>query len=146
MRWRILAIQHPRLAFARAALEEYLPRIAAFTPCVFESVQPRRTEDESTALLRASEGAFRVALDPGGRQPDSVSFARLVGQWELRPEKSVAFLIGGADGHFRPLLECSDFSWSLGPLTLQHELALAVVLEQFYRAWTIRRGLPYHRE
>ena len=56
------------------------------------------------------------------------------------------FLIGGADGHTEALRACADFRWSLSPLTLQHEFALVLVLEQLYRARTLNAGLPYHRD
>jgi 23S rRNA (pseudouridine1915-N3)-methyltransferase len=58
----------------------------------------------------------------------------------------VAIIVGGSDGHSQPLLDAADFLWSLGPLTLQHELALVVALEQLYRAHTILTGHPYHRD
>jgi len=58
----------------------------------------------------------------------------------------MAFILGGANGHDQSLLERADFLWSLGPLTLQHELALVVTLEQLYRARTILAGHPYHRD
>jgi 23S rRNA (pseudouridine1915-N3)-methyltransferase len=54
-------------------------------------------------------------------------------------------LIGGADGLPEPLLHSAERVWSLSPLTFPHELARVIVLEQLYRAFTIRRGEPYHR-
>jgi 23S rRNA (pseudouridine1915-N3)-methyltransferase len=59
--------------------------------------------------------------------------------------KRVAFLIGGADGHEPATRAAADAVWALGRLTLQHELALVVLLEQLYRIQTIKRGEPYHR-
>jgi 23S rRNA (pseudouridine1915-N3)-methyltransferase len=60
--------------------------------------------------------------------------------------KSVALLIGGADGHGPELRSRADWVWSLGRLTFQHELALVLVVEQLYRAYAIKGGLPYHRD
>lgn len=90
---------------------------------------------------------YRVVLDESGRLLSSMEFARKVKKWEEDPGvRRVAFLIGGADGHSEDLLAQADFRWSLGKGTLQHELALVVVLEQLYRAWSINTGHPYHRE
>ena len=66
--------------------------------------------------------------------------------WEMDPGvKTVSLLIGASDGHTTELREKADAVWALSPLTLQHELALVVLLEQIYRAYSIKRGEPYHR-
>jgi 23S rRNA (pseudouridine1915-N3)-methyltransferase len=69
-----------------------------------------------------------------------------IGNLERRGDiKEVSFLIGGADGHDPAVRHAADLVWALSPLTLQHELALVVLLEQLYRAYSIKRGEPYHR-
>lgn len=59
--------------------------------------------------------------------------------------EQVAFLVGGAEGHPEAVREEADLLLSLSPLTLQHELALLVLMEQLYRVLTLRAGHPYHR-
>jgi 23S rRNA (pseudouridine1915-N3)-methyltransferase len=59
--------------------------------------------------------------------------------------RDVTFVIGDADGLPDDVLKGAERRWSLGPLTLPHELARVVVYEQLYRAYTIRRGEKYHR-
>jgi 23S rRNA (pseudouridine1915-N3)-methyltransferase len=66
--------------------------------------------------------------------------------WEMEAKRDVALLIGGADGHTEEVRREAGWLWSLSRLTLQHELALVVALEQIYRAGTIKNGLPYHRD
>ena len=86
-----------------------------------------------------------MVLDPHGQCLTSREISAKIAQWQ-EEARDVAFLIGGADGHDQSLLDQADFHWSLGPLTLQHELALVVMLEQLYRARTILAGHPYHRD
>ena len=57
----------------------------------------------------------------------------------------ISFLLGGANGHGAALKARADERWSLSKLTLPHELARLVLLEQLYRAETLRAGHPYHR-
>lgn len=146
MQWHIFAIGKPKLAFASEGVAEYTKRLQAVTPVKIEFVKPARGETESDALLRRSDGMYRVALDERGTQVTSREFAARIGQWETNRIKSVSLLIGGADGHGEALREKADWLWSLGRLTLQHELALVIVLEQLYRAYAIRSGSPYHRD
>jgi 23S rRNA (pseudouridine1915-N3)-methyltransferase len=87
-----------------------------------------------------------AVLDEQGKQVTSRELARKLSDWELGRTKAVAFLIGGADGHSDELRRTADWCWSLSPLTLQHELALVVLLEQLYRARCINAGTPYHRD
>jgi 23S rRNA (pseudouridine1915-N3)-methyltransferase len=146
MHWRILAIGKPKLEFARAGIEEYERRIRPFAPLQIEYLKHSEREAESALLQQRSEGLLRVVLDERGDHVTSRGLAQKVGDWEMSRVKGVALLIGGADGHTEALRIAADWKWSLSKLTLQHELALVVLLEQLYRAYSIRAGLPYHRD
>jgi 23S rRNA (pseudouridine1915-N3)-methyltransferase len=101
--------------------------------------------DEADALLKASEGTTRVALDVGGVQhASSVELARDL-EGLMARGKGVSFLIGGATGHHASLLARVDKKWSLSRLTYAHRLAVLVLAEQLYRAAEIARGGPYHK-
>jgi 23S rRNA (pseudouridine1915-N3)-methyltransferase len=146
MQWHVFAIGKPRLGFARDGIEEYAKRLRPLAGVTIEYLKPGSGEDESEALLRRSEGMWRVALDERGEGITSRELAARVGRWEQERIKSVALLIGGADGHSEGLRGRVDWTWSLSRLTIQHELALVMVLEQVYRAYAIKGGLPYHRD
>jgi 23S rRNA (pseudouridine1915-N3)-methyltransferase len=146
MTWRIFAIGKPKLEFARNGIEEYAKRVRPLADVKVEYIKPTRGETESTALLRRSEGMLRIVLDERGVQTTSRELAQRATQWEGDRIKSVALLIGGADGHDPKLKKAADWLWSLGRLTIQHELALLLVMEQLYRAYNIKAGTPYHRD
>lgn len=146
MKWLLLTVGKPALAYAKAGREEYLRRLAKFAPVEHLTVKTSDKIRESADLLARSEGCFRVVLDQRGHTLTSREFSAKIAQWQ-EEARDVAFLIGGADGHDQSLLHHqADFRWSLGPLTLQHELAIVVALEQLYRARTILAGHPYHRD
>ncbi len=146
MRWRILAIGKPRLAFARDGIAEYLTRLRCFHPVEPEYIKASDSPREGTQLLARSAGCFRIVLDEHGRTFDSRSFAAEIERIETGPHKSAAVLVGGAAGHPPEVRAEADLLWSLSPMTLQHELALVVALEQLYRAQTLRADIPYHRD
>jgi 23S rRNA (pseudouridine1915-N3)-methyltransferase len=146
MQWHVFAIGKPKLPFARDAIQEYAKRLRPLTTATIDYLKPLGGEQESDALLRRSEGMYRVVLDERGEQWSSRELATRVAQWEQGRMKSVAVLIGGADGHNVELRARADWVWSLGRLTYQHELALVLVLEQLDRAYAIKAGLPYHRD
>lgn len=144
MRWEIFAIGKPKLSFAAAGIEEYATRLKPLTRVGFQWIKQGPTENN--ALLDRSDGMFRIVLDERGESVRSSELANKIAQWEQRSIKSVALLIGGADGHTDAIRTSADWVWSLSSLTLQHELALLLAMEQIYRAYTIKAGLPYHRE
>ncbi len=147
MQWRILAIGKPRLLYARAGIEEYSGRLRHCGAFQIEYLKSGTRETESATLLERSSGWRRVVLDERGAQIGSRALADRVTEWELHGHgRGIALLIGGADGHTETLRQSADWIWSLTPLTLQHELALVVVLEQLYRAYSIKSGSPYHRD
>lgn len=146
MRWRLVVVGKPRLEYARGGAAEYLGRLKGFAPVETEHVKASDPAREGERLLALSEGCFRLVLDERGKTFTSRAFAAEVEKINLQPKKTCAILIGGSDGHHPSVREKADLLWSLSPMTLQHELALVVVLEQIYRAHTLLAGLPYHRD
>ncbi len=147
MTWRFIGVGKPSLPFARDGLAEYLRRLGRYARAEFLPVRAGGgAEAETGRLLKASEGAYRIALDERGENWGSVKLAGRVADLEMDGSvKAVAVLIGGADGHGAALRDAADLVLSFGRLTMQHELALVVAAEQIYRVYTIRRGEPYHR-
>jgi 23S rRNA (pseudouridine1915-N3)-methyltransferase len=105
-----------------------------------------RKGDEARRLLEAAERAdAHVALNVGGKMLTSEAFAKWLAGKRDAGSGTLAFLIGGPDGHGPAALEAATFNLSLGPMTLPHGLARIVLVEQLYRAATIIAGHPYHR-
>ncbi|MEM9016682.1 MAG: 23S rRNA (pseudouridine(1915)-N(3))-methyltransferase RlmH [Verrucomicrobiota bacterium] len=146
MKWQIAAIGKPSLSYARSGMEEYTKRLRRYAT-VDLSIQHRDAgkEENSRKLLEGSEGAVRLALDERGEAWTTHDLVSRVERWQLDGVKRVAWLIGGADGHAKSLREEADHIVALSGFTLQHELALVILLEQIYRVHTILRGEPYHR-
>jgi 23S rRNA (pseudouridine1915-N3)-methyltransferase len=145
MKFLLLTVGKSALPYAKAGRDEYLERLAHFAPVAKVTVKASNSARESASLLEHSEGCLRIVLHEHGQQLTSRELAAKVDQWR-QSARRVAVIIGGADGHDKTLLDQADFLWSLSPLTIQHELALVVALEQLYRAHTILAGHPYHRD
>ena len=152
MRYRIAAVGRLRRGFYREGCEFYLTRLQAFGRAEVFEVRDGRGSDpdqvrasEADALLAAGEGRL-IALDEGGSGLRSSELARRLDALELAGESGITFFIGGAEGLGASVKAAVQETWSLSPLTLPHELARLVLLEQLYRAETIRKGHPYHRE
>ncbi|MGH6735336.1 MAG: 23S rRNA (pseudouridine(1915)-N(3))-methyltransferase RlmH [Methyloceanibacter sp.] len=106
----------------------------------------QRVSAEAEALLGKVPPSHKViCLDREGDKLSSEAFAAALAKLRDGGAPGVAFLIGGPDGHGREVVERSDRTLSLGPMTLPHGLARIVVAEQIYRAMTILAGHPYHR-
>jgi 23S rRNA (pseudouridine1915-N3)-methyltransferase len=106
----------------------------------------RRRQEEAERLRAAARSAdILVALDEAGKGRSSTDFARWLATLRDGGTATLAFAIGGPDGHGADLLEAARARLSLGPMTLPHGLARVVLSEQLYRAATILAGHPYHR-
>jgi 23S rRNA (pseudouridine1915-N3)-methyltransferase len=145
MRHVVVAVGRPALPFARDGAAEYLKRLERYTRPELQLVKDGPPPKVEERLLAASAGAVRVVLDERGEAHATDSFRQLIDRWESAGHKAVAYLIGGADGHSQTLRDRADLVLALSPLTMQHELALVVLLEQLYRVYTMKRGEPYHR-
>jgi 23S rRNA (pseudouridine1915-N3)-methyltransferase len=124
--------------------DEYLKRLRQYAEIDGVSLK------DETALLKLCGRDGRatrrrmVLLDSRGKQFSSEELAHFVREHQERNPLPLVFGIGSADGFSAETLSQADFTLSLGKMTLAHELARAVVLEQVYRAFTILKGHPYH--
>jgi len=92
------------------------------------------------------EKAKVVVLDEHGDTLSSREFAGKLRAWQNNGSDTVAFLIGGADGHGKKVKDRANLTLSFGRMTLPHFLMRVVLAEQIYRAKTILDGHPYHRD
>jgi len=146
--------ERPR-PWAEQAAEFYLNRITAQVKFSEARVTPvKRTKNSVLEVVRAEEwskleekmnpGAMLVLLDERGKQLDSKGLSSKVESWQLTG-RDVYFIIAGADGVNEEVRNKADFLLGLSRMTLPHELARVLFLEQFYRACTILNNHPYHR-
>ena len=108
-------------------------------------VDARRVDEAGRLLGKLGDVDYVVALDEHGRSATSPDFAALLARQRDGGVRSLAFVIGGPDGHGSALLARANFQLTLSPMTLPHGLARIVLAEQLYRATTILSGHPYHR-
>ena len=149
MRCLVLAVGRCRDPALASLIERYRARL----PWPLEILEleskladpARRRQEEGRAMLaRLAADDRLVALDERGELATSLDFARKLAAWREAGRRTV-FAIGGAEGLDPAVLERAAFVLALGRLTLPHELARLVLVEQLYRAHTILAGHPYHR-
>lgn len=101
---------------------------------------------EAERILSALPGqATLIALDERGKQLTTAELADLLSCW-MQESAQPCFVIGGADGLDASLKARADLLLGLSRLTLPHGLARVVLAEQLYRAVSLLKGHPYHRE
>lgn len=105
----------------------------------------RRIDSASLRVAARAVAARTVLLDERGASFTTVALARRVARLEQRGESRMVLLLGAAEGVEPELRAQVDECWSLSPLTLPHELALVVLIEQLYRVTSLAQGHPYHR-
>lgn len=144
MKLKVAWIGRTKAAAIQTLTDEYLKRLKHYTEV--ESVILR---DEASLLKLCERGArpvrhALVLLDSRGKQLSSEEFAKWLGEYQDRSSAPLLFAIGGADGFSDEARRAATLVVSLGRMTLAHELARVVLLEQVYRAFTIMKGHPYH--
>ena len=106
----------------------------------------RTLRDEGERMLKAiPKGCRVIALEIDGRAWSTKQLARKMGDW-LEAGSDLALLVGGPEGLAESCRQRADGRWSLSPLTLPHPLVRVVISEQIYRAMSLLRNHPYHRD
>jgi 23S rRNA (pseudouridine1915-N3)-methyltransferase len=147
----LAAVGRSRPGPVRDLFEDYAGRLS--WPFTLREVEVRKRlppeelkRREAALLLDAVPADARVvALDERGRNLPSEDFAARLGGWRDAGAPSVAFLIGGADGHGAEVAARADLVLALGAMTWPHMMVRAMLMEQVYRAQQILAGHPYHR-
>lgn len=154
MRIQALTVGRPRDRALVDLCETYIRRSGPFFRVTWDAVSagdPRGSHVPARAmaaegerlLKRLDPRAVTVALDENGKRHSSRELARWLG--DLRDGgRHVQLLVGGAFGLAPDVRQRCTARLSLSPMTLPHELALLVLLEQLYRAKTLLVGEPYH--
>ena len=153
MRVRFIWVGKTKNEHMRALIDEYLQRLSRFVRCEIKEISavkartPRAgIEEEGRRIIGALHpDALTVLLDVRGHEWSSPELAARIEQWQVSGTKEAVFIIGGQDGVSTEVVTRADIRWSLSRLTLTHEMARVVLIEQIYRAYTIIHGLPYQK-
>ncbi|MCA3244116.1 MAG: 23S rRNA (pseudouridine(1915)-N(3))-methyltransferase RlmH [Alphaproteobacteria bacterium] len=150
MKTLILATGTTREAHLRALEAEYLGRFPAkIRPEVRELTEGKTAAQTAAAQLAALAAlpapAYVIALDERGALLTSPAWAAQLAKVAGQGVKTLAFLIGSADGLTDEVKNHCQAVWALGKLTFPHQLVRGLLAEQLYRAHTLNTGHPYHR-
>jgi len=141
-----------------SVMERYLGRIKHFYPVEVLEVAPergRQSESDAAIIRRRSESArliaaipprgFTVVLDERGQPMDSLKFAKWLERLTIDQPHGVNFVMGGDAGLDDAVKQRAQKILTLSAMTLPHQLARVLLLEQIYRACTLMRNIPYHK-
>ena len=156
MRITVVAVGKLKERFWADACAEYLKRLKAYARVTVTEVADvdlgraggvaaARAKEGEAILAALPETAHVVLMAIEGKQRSSEGLSRRLDELALSGRSDIAFVIGGSDGVSRAVYDRADETLSFGPVTLPHNLARVVLLEQVYRAFKISRGEPYHK-
>ncbi len=141
---RILAVGKVKDKRLASLADDFRKRIRPMAPAEVIEIkdsQPAKEGRDMVGKLGSRSGnQLVVAMDEHGEDLTSTKLASLLGE-----HGNICFLVGGADGLGAAARERADRTLRLSSLTLTHEMARILLLEQVYRGLSILRGKPYHR-
>ena len=85
---------------------------------------------------------FCICLSEHGKNLNSISFSKFI----FNSGEKIVFFLGGPNGHPKNIIEAMDFNLSLSKMTMPHEMAALILVEQLFRAFSIKKGSKYHRD
>lgn len=159
MHYTIVCVGKIKEKFYTEAILEYRKRLSRYAKVDLIEVADEKTPDRASEaeedaikrkegeriLGKLQESMYVIALDLGGREYDSISFAEHMGDCMVRGRSHMAFVIGGSLGLHKSVLERAEERISFSRLTFPHQLMRVILLEQIYRANRILNHEPYHK-
>ena len=155
MKFQFWSIGKNHEPYIKAGVEDFTRRISNYYPVEWNIIPvPKNAGMLSEMDLKKREGEtilewlqkddWLVALDERGKQIGSEQLALFLQQRANESTRKLIFLIGGAYGIDKPVLDRANYKWSLSLLTFPHQLVRLILAEQVYRACTIGRNEKYH--
>lgn len=146
LRITIFAVGKLKEQFWKDAVAEYLKRLGGYAKIEVRELPDSNVEKEASALLSAlPERGPIILMDIRGKETSSEGLAQKIDNYALNSDSHISFIIGGSDGATKEVKQRATERISFGPITLPHNLARVVLLEQIYRAFKIIRHEPYHK-
>lgn len=142
----VFAIGKLKEKFWKDACSEYLKRLEGYAKVEVRELADSTPQKEAEALMVAlPKSGPIILLDIKGRETSSEMLASKLETFALEGDSRISFIIGGSDGVTNEIKTRASERISFGPITLPHNLARVVLLEQIYRAFKIIRKEPYHK-
>lgn len=155
MKIEILLLGKTKSSYLQQGIDDYRKRLNRFTPVELVDIKVKKPRARSESEIKADESrlldqnitgpAYRVALDSRGMQLSSEDFSVLIEGLEQRSIHRLSFIIGGPLGLAQEQLHKADQVLSLSKMTYTHDMVRLLLLEQLYRAYTIKAGTKYHK-
>lgn len=156
MRFRIVAVGKLKERFWTDACAEYLKRLGAYAkvdvkeiadidPGRAGGIEAARAKEGASILAAIPDHSHAILLAIDGTERTSEGLSARIDKLALGGKSDLTFVIGGSDGVSADVRKRADETLSFGRITLPHNLARVVLLEQLYRACKISRGEPYHK-
>ncbi len=146
LRITVFAVGKLKEKFWKEACNEYLKRLSGYAKVEVREL-PDSTREKEGALLTDAlpERCPILLLDIKGKELSSEALSARIDELTLSGDSHLCFIIGGSDGVTDEIKKMATQRISFGPITLPHNLARVVLLEQLYRAMKISRNEPYHK-
>ncbi len=154
MKYEILFLGKTKETFLAEGIAEYLKRLKHYTRVEIKTIKSKKMqgpddivkEKEGNILLNnIASSSYIVALDSQGKKYTSTGFASMISSWEQSGFKQIVFIIGGPLGLSQEILSKANIKMSLSEMTFTHDMVRLFLLEQLYRAYTIKAGEKYHK-
>ena len=155
MRLELLFLGKTKEKYLATGIDDYAKRLSRYLNVQIKTLKAGKAkkgetekfliEEESNTLLANVQGSYLVCLDRTGAQVDSLELAAQFERWEMQGLKKISFVIGGPLGLSETILKKANLILSISQMTFTHEMARLFLLEQLYRACTIKAGEKYHK-
>ena len=141
--------------YIETGINDFYSRLSHYVSLEIKPVKVRVLKGKTDEQIVISEsllldqclgaGSYRIVLDSGGKLLSSEDFSELITTLENRGIKKVSFIIGGPLGLADSQLKRADMIISLSRMTFTHDMVRLLLMEQLYRAFTIKAGEKYHK-
>lgn len=154
MKHEILMLGKTKDSFITKGIEEFEKRLRRYTSIVLKNIKNKSFSGSEEAIRESEgdllvknipQGKYCVCLDSKGCHYTSRGFAQHITDWEKRNIRDVVYVIGGPYGLSKKVISRSDELLSLSKMTFTHDMIRLFLLEQLYRAYTIKAGEKYHK-